>query len=220
MAMKLSVATLVWLALVPARVSGQGGEKGILVDGWMGRLEPQAEKRGGTLKDVRLATMGSGVQATTGPAVAFWQPTAVGKGVYTVRATFAQTAAQRGPDHYGLFVGGSNLGNNRQNYLYCAIAGSGTFVVRHRLGDELHELAGRTVHAAIRRTDASGRASNDLQWRVTPDRTSCVVNGTEVWSFSSRALVGPGKLESTDGIAGLRIDGNLDVLVSGFSVGK
>ena len=32
----------------------------------------------------------------------------------------------------------------------------------------------------INRADAAGKATNEVSWRVTPERTSCLVNGKEV----------------------------------------
>ena len=68
--------------------------------------------------------------------------------------------------------------------------------------------------------DASGKATNQVGWKVTKERTSCVVNGTEVWGYASPSLVGEGKLESLDGVVGIRVNHNLEVQVSGFAVSK
>ncbi|MGQ0649387.1 MAG: hypothetical protein ACT4P7_17680 [Gemmatimonadaceae bacterium] len=225
--MQTLVKTLVAVLAVPVVAGAQSGDPdklvkdgGVLVAGWTGRLDPQAEKRGAKITDAKFWSMGPGIHVTAGPPAIYWNPSNRGLGDYVAKATFAQTKATEHAEYYGLFIGGTNLSGPMQNYLYCAIAGNGTFVVKHRIGDEVHELAGRTANAALKQVDATGKASNEIAWRVTKDRTSCLVNGTEVWGYASKDLIGPGKLESTDGIAGIRVNHNLDVHISGFGVGK
>lgn len=223
-----SVMMAIACAALPGLVAAQSGgdpdklvkDGGVQVPGWTGRLDPAAEKRGAKITDARLWSMGPGMHVTAGPPAIYWNPTNTATGTYTAKATFAQTKAPEHAEYYGMFIGGTNLDKPGQNYLYCAISGNGTFVVKHRLGDEVHELAGRTAHAAIRQADAAGKASNEVAWKVTPERTSCLVNGTEVWGYASKDLVGPGKLESTDGIAGIRVNHNLDVHIGGFGLAK
>ena len=221
------VTSLVAVLAVPAVVSAQAGDPdklvkdgGVQVQGWSGRLDPQAEKRGGKITDAKFWSMGPGMHVTAGPPAIYWNASNRGTGSYTVKATFAQTKAPEHAEYYGMFIGGSNLDKPNQNYLYCAITGNGTFVVKHRIGDEVHELAARTANPAIKQADASGKASNEVAWKVTPERTSCLVNGAEVWGYASKDLIGEGKLESTDGIAGIRVNHNLDVHIAGFGIAK
>jgi hypothetical protein len=211
----------------PLVVTGQGSDPdklvkdgGVLVKGWSGRVDPQAVKRGSKITDAKFADLAGGWRVTAGPAAIYWNGANVGSGAYTATATFVQVKPTEHAEYYGLFIGGSKLDGAKQNYLYCAIAGNGTFTVKHRVGDEVHELAGRTANPAIKAVDASGKATNQVGWKVTKDRTSCLVNGTEVWVYASPSLVGEGKLESLDGIVGIRVNHNLEVQVSGFSIGK
>lgn len=225
--MRAAIALSFALITLPHVATAQGSDPdklvkdgGVLVKGWSGRVDPQAEKRGSKIADARFADLAGGWRVTAGPPAIYWNPANAGTGAYTAKATFAQVKATEHAEYYGLFIGGSRLDGPKQNYLYCAIAGNGTFTVKHRIGDEVHELAGRTANAAIKVVDASGKASNQVGWRVTKDRTSCLVNGTEVWGYASPSLVGEGKLESLDGIVGIRVNHNLEVQVSGFSVAK
>ena len=191
---------------------------GVRVAGWAGRLDPSEIKAGAKLSSTSLVTDGAGIRVITGPGAIYWNEANKGAGTYTAKASFAQSNALRADDYYGLFVGGSELGKPNQNYLYCAISSNGTFVVKHRLGDELHDLAGRTAHSAIRRADGAGKAANEVAWKVASARTSCWVNGAEVWSYAGKDLVGVGKLESLDGIAGIRVGRILNLHISGFGV--
>ena len=52
------------------------------------------------------------------------------------------------------------------------------------------------------------------------NKVSCSINGTEVASYDKSALVGAGKLKSTDGIYGIRFAHNTDGLVTGLTVTK
>ncbi len=60
----------------------------------------------------------------------------------------------------------------------------------------------------------------DIAWNVKDGRAECVINGKTVASFNKAEIVGPGKLESTDGIAGIRVTHNTDVVVTNFAVTK
>ncbi len=187
------------------------------VDGWMMRIDPSAERSGAKPADAQLTGTRETLQLTsTAPAVYFSVADTV-TGRYQVFATITQRRGTQ-PVYAGVFMGGSQLEGAAVNYLYCAVAGNGTFVVFHRIGDEVHELAGRTMHAAVKKASAEGRGSNQVGWRVTPERTACVVNGAEVWGYASPSLVGAGKLESINGIAGLRADRGADLEVTGFSI--
>jgi hypothetical protein len=50
--------------------------------------------------------------------------------------------------------------------------------------------------------------------RVTPDAVRFLVNGTEVQTLSRAQLGGA----STDGLVGLRVNHNLDLMIEGFGV--
>ncbi|MBC7897554.1 MAG: hypothetical protein H7066_19195 [Cytophagaceae bacterium] len=223
----LIVLSFAIVSTVPLVAFGQASDPdkhvkdgGVLVKGWAGRVDPQAEKRGSKITDAKFADLAGGWHVTAGPAAIYWNAANAGTGAYTAKATLTQLKPTEHAEYYGLFIGGSKLDGPLQNYLYCAIAGNGTFTVKHRVGGEVHELAGRTANAAIKAVDATGKATNQVGWRVTKERTSCLVNGTEVWSYASPSLVGEGKLESLDGIVGIRVNHNLEVQVSGFAVGK
>lgn len=193
---------------------------GVMVPGWSGRLDPAAEKRGAKITDARFFPAGDGMHVTAGPPAIYWLPANKGTGAYSVKATFTQTKAPAHAEYYGLFMGGTQLDKEDQNYLYCVLSGDGTFTVKHRYGGEVHELAGRTANPAIRKANAEGQATNEVAFKVTGARTSCLINGTEVWGYASKDLVGPGKLVSTDGVVGIRVNHNLDIHIAGFALGK
>lgn len=195
-------------------------DAGVQVPGWVGRLDPAAERSGAKLSDAKFFPAGDDIHVAPGPPAIFWHPSNKGIGAYSVAARFTQTKAPDRAEYYGLFIGGSRLDRPEQNYLYCVISGNGTFTVKHRNAGEVNELVGRTVNAAIRKANADGQATNEVAFRVTAARTSCLINGTEVWGYASKDLVGPGKLVSTDGVAGIRVNHHLDIRIAGFALGK
>lgn len=223
----LGACTIAWGALGPAwrgtawaqAPAQERGplEGGVLVKGWSGRPDPQAEQQGRRIGDARFWSVGDTLVATSGPAAAYWNPAHVARGAYLVRATFALSpAVPPERETVGLFIGGSGLDGDRRNYLYCALHGAGTYSVKHRYGSELHTLVERKPSAAIRRPDASGRSTNEIAWRVDASQVTCLVNGEAVASFPRAGVIGEGKLEATDGIYGLRVSHNLEVRVTGF----
>ena len=66
-----------------------------------------------------------------------------------------------------------------------------------------------TENAAIKKADASGKMTNALAVEVGTDKVRFLVNGTEV-------AAQPKTQVETSGIAGLRINHNLNVQVEGF----
>jgi hypothetical protein len=88
--------------------------------------------------------------------------------------------------------------------------------VKHREGDATtHDVVAKTKHAAIKTPDASGKSVNALEVRVQADKIDYVVNGTVVGSSPKTGMTA-----KTDGIAGLRVNHQLEVMIDGFAVTK
>lgn len=189
-----------------------------LPPGWMARLDPQEEKGGRTLAEVKLEGDSLALHVTGGPAVTLWHPTYRATGRFMVWGSFTQTRASTPPGTYGPFIGGTSLDGTEYNYLYCAVHGSGAYSIKHRFGGELHTLVERRASGTIRPADASGKASNAIGWLVDDANVACVINGTAVSTFPRTLLLGPGKLESIDGIVGLHVDRDVDVRITEFGV--
>src|SRR5690606_13767006 len=122
---------------------------GISVEGWTGRIDANEASQGQVLNNAKLAPEGEGMRVTTGPAVAYWNPANVASGNYTVRATFTEPeymSLNNHPHPYGVFTGGSDMGTEQQNYLYCAAYGNGNFIVRG-FGPEPFQVNGRRGEA-------------------------------------------------------------------------
>jgi hypothetical protein len=201
----------------------EGG--GISVTGWKGQIDASEAKRGSTLSSAKLASEGGGLHVTTGPAVAYWNPSNTASGDYTVKATFNEPKYMNVNDHphpYGIFIGGNDMGTDKQSYLYCAAYGNGSFIVRG-FGPDAFQLNGRRgeSNAAVHKAAGVGSpVTQDIAVSVKGDKVTCSINGTVVGTYNKSDVVGAGKLKSTDGIYGIRFAHNTDGVVSGLTVTK
>jgi hypothetical protein len=225
------------ITLLPALAAAQGGAAqagdasravaggGIKVPGWEGRIDASEAARGGTLEQSKLVKEGNAIRVTTGPATAFWMPANTASGTYTVKATFHEPEFMNVNSHahpYGLFIGGNDMGTDKETYLYCAAYGDGRFIVRG-FGPAAFQLNGRAgeSNAAIHKAEAKGKqVSQEIAINVLADKVECEINGTVVGSYPKSDVVGAGKLKSTDGIYGIRFAHNTDAHVIGLTMTK
>lgn len=194
---------------------------GIMAEGWSGRIDAREAERGGTLEQARLEQRGDSLIVTTGPAVVYWNPANTATGDYTVSATFHEPEYMNVNDHphpYGVFIGGSDMGTDQQSMLYCAAYGSGRFIVRG-FGPEAFQLNARgEEHEAVNR--AAGRnqpVTQEIALSVRGDSVSCAINGTTVGTYAKSDIVADGRLDSTDGVYGIRFAHNTDGIVTGLT---
>ena len=165
--------------------------------------------------DLRVIAKGKGFQVTGGPAGTFWQPSQAIAGNYTARATFTLLKPSDHNNYYGLIFGGAGLDGPKQTYTYFLIAQNGTYIIRHRAGEMVTDVQGRTPHDAIRRPGDKGQSTNTVEVRVAGNTISYLVNGTQVHSTPKS-----GATATTDGIVGVRVNHVLDVHVESFDVVK
>lgn len=183
------------------KVKGSG-----LPPGWQARLDYASAR----IDDLKFAAAGAGFRATTGPAGIFYQASRTFSGPMSVSATFTQVKPSDHPEAYGLFIGGSDLQGPNQKYTYFLIRQDGWFLVKRRAGGSTPTLINWTDHAAIRRADASGKMTNALAISVDQQKARFLVNTTEVASL-------PLSQVDSAGIAGLRVNHNLDVQIDGLA---
>jgi hypothetical protein len=179
---------------------------GTLPTGWKARLDGSA-----TINGVKVMPMGGGLHFTTGPAGIYYKPGDNAAGAYEARATFTQMEPAAHPEAYGIIIGGSGLDGPAQKYTYFLIRQDGKYLIKRRAGNDTPTIADWTDSSAIRKADASGKMSNTLAIDVGKDKVRFLVNGTEVTSTEAAKV-------DTDGVAGLRINHNLNVHVEGFGV--
>ena len=221
------------LMLAPTITSAQAADEksrtvaggGISIAGWQGKIDAKETAAGLTLNDAKLMKMGNDMMVTTGPAVVYWNPANKATGNYTVKATFKEPAymnVNTHPHPYGIMIGGNDMGTDTQSYLYCAAYGNGNFIVRGFGPASFQMNGGRgAADPAVNKAAAKGApVQQDISMTVTADKVDCAINGKVVATYDKTAVVGEGKLKSTDGVYGFRFAHNTDGLVSGLTMTK
>ena len=177
--------------------------------GWQIRLDDKDATRY-TTTDVRFVPMGGGFHITSGPA-AIYPGAELPNGPFVLEATFNQTKAPAHPEAYGLFFSGKELENSdKQEYVYFLVRGNGHFLINHRAGRDVHKIFDWQENAAVKKQDANGQSTNQLTVRAGADSVRFLANGQQVAAISRGVISNPG------GRAGLRVNHNLDVHVTGF----
>jgi hypothetical protein len=219
-----TAALLVWVTTTAP--SAQDADKkvaggGVTVKGWTGRVD-SGNRQNLTINDSKLAPEGAGFRLMTGAAGLYWNPANMGKGDFSVKATFNEPKQPYNHPHpYGVFIGGKGLDGDAPQALYCAAYRNGTYIVRGFSGGKPFAVVQKPApNDAIQKGAADAAVTQDVALRVAGDKVECTVNGTSVWSGTKADVTGAGKLDSTDGVTGIRVSHNSDAMVSNFAVGK
>ena len=181
---------------------------GAFPQGWQARLD----RANANPANIRFVAQDDGYHITTGPATLLYRPADTARGNFRVVTEFTVTKQPQHPEAYGIFVGGQNLDAETQSYLYFLVRHDGQFLIKRRTGAQTSDIQAWTAHAAVRKPDANGGMTNALRLEAGPERVRFIVNDTEVASFA-RADLPP-----LEGVAGLRVNHNLDVHVGDFSI--
>ena len=201
----------------------EGG--GVKVSGWTGQVDAKEAEAGMTLNNAKFAKEGNAFHVVTGPAITYWNPANKASGDYTVKATFTEPKYMNINDHphpYGVMIGGNDLGTDKQSYLYCAAYGNGSFIVRG-FGPAAFQVNGRraSTDPAVNKAAAKDEpVTQEIALSVKGDKVECAINGKVVGSYDKAAVVGEGKLKSTDGIYGVRFGHNTEVMVKDLKLSK
>lgn len=192
---------------------------GIKVEGWKGRVDRRPLAQGRTIADSRVEGVPGGLRMSIGPAAIFWNPANVARGDYEVKATFREhKMTMDHPHSYGIFIGGKDLESDAETLLYCIVYGNGTYAVKTFHGPKVTNLVDREPHEAIRKAGPDGETINEVGWRVQGNKVSCLVNGIEIRSFDKSEVIGPDRLQSTDGVYGIRVSHNVELTVTGLTL--
>jgi len=200
---------LATLALVASPLAAQAPS------GWSVRVDrSRSAQDPDNTPSLKFVTMGTGFRVTGGPAGTFWNPANTAAGDYSASGSFTLMRPSGHVNYYGLIFGGADLDGASQTYTYFLVGQDGTYVVRHRTGEQVQDLE-RARHAAVRPPGANGRSTNKLEVRVAGNTISYLVNDQVVHTTPKSGLTA-----KTDGIVGIRVNHLLDVLVEGFAVQK
>jgi hypothetical protein len=179
---------------------------------WDMRLDDAADAGGFQMTE----QPGGGWTVKTGPtgsAITWRDQDMVQGGGFHAKAAMEERSAPA--DHregYGIFVGGRNLQQPDQQYTYFLVRGSGDYLIKRRDGAATPTYKDWTPSEAIKKVVNAGAVTqNVLEVRVEPEVTHFYVNGTEVTSLPTDQV-------QPYGVAGLRINHGLDMVVSSFEV--
>jgi len=196
---------------------------GIHVQGWTGKVDAASARQGRSVSDAKFAQEGNDFHVTTGPATTFWNPANTASGDYTVKATFLEPKFMElnsHPHSYGIVIGGNNMGTDQMSYVYCVAYGDGNALVRG-FGPAVFTLLGTSPNAAVHKAAGVGQpVTQEIAWTVKGGRAECSINGTVVAGYDKAQLVGAGKLQSTDGVYGIRFTHNVEAIITGFAMTK
>ncbi len=204
-----AVFALLLVSISAATLMAQGAPSG-----WKLRVDrsTQASDPDGA-GTIRFTAVNGGFRAVAPQAAVFWQPTGSAVETYTLKGTFALNELSNHPNYYGLVFGGRDLEGATQSYAYFTVAQNGTWLIKKRQGEVASDVTPRGASAAIRRPDAAGKSSNDLEVRVGAANVDFVINGTTVHSIPKADV-------ATDGLYGMRVNHFLDVTVTGFALSR
>ena len=196
---------------------------GIFVQGWTGKIDAGSTRQGRTLNDSKFAQEGDALHVTAGPATTFWNPANTASGDYSVKATFLEPRFMELNSHahsYGIVIGGNNMGTDQMSYVYCVAYGDGNALVRG-FGPAVFTLLGTSPNPAVHKAAGVGQpVTQEISWSVKGGRAECSINGAVVAAYDKAQLVGPGKLQSTDGVYGVRFSHNVEAIVTGLAMTK
>ena len=164
--------------------------------------------------DVWFTNMTPGWHATMkSPAGIFWHPSSTAAGNYTASANIFLFDPGSRNEGYGMFVGGSNLSQDNQEYLYFLLRKTGEFLVKRRSGDESVTVVDWTANDAIAAWTETSEVNieNALSVSTDGDSVSFAVNGTVVHTMPKGTL-------QLDGLVGFRLNHGTNVHISAFDV--
>ncbi len=196
----------------------QGENLGI-PEGWTVRFDNNAEAFTLSAKpdtgDVYFVNMTPGWHITTGPRAIFYHEDNMASGNYTLSSKiYLFDTKGRDREAFGLFIGGQNLDNEQQEYLYFLLRNTGEYLVKLRRGDATETVVEWTETGAMNRFIAgeeSTTAENDLAVRVRDGKLSFLLNGQVLTSLDASGF-------TTDGHYGLRVNHAINLHVANLIV--
>lgn len=181
-----------------------------LPEGW----ELRFDKSNASKTDMRLVKEQDYYHFTSGPAAIYYNPKDKESSEYKVEANFIQTKPSKHPEAYGIFFAGSNLQKDNQHYLYFLVRQDGKYLIKERNGKDTKEIIKWTAHKNVNAQNKSGQTINKISVMVGKNDVNFSANDKTVITLNKKDL------GNTDGIAGLRINHNLDVKATSLIVGK
>lgn len=161
--------------------------------------------------DIYFVNMTPGWHVTTGPAGIYYHPSNTASGEYKVSATLHLfDPGERNREAFGIFLGGENLDNDEQRYLYFLIRNTGEYLIKERLGNETQVVQNWTSN------DTINIYTDDLEDSSAQNNLSVSVAGSDILFYindSEVASVPVGEF-STKGLYGFRVNHSINLHIS------
>jgi len=172
------------------------------------------DKDDAKITDAKYTETGGRWEIQTGPAHITFAPKDSARGQFQISTTIEQLEKPKHPEAYGVFLGGSNLTDHEKvKYGYYLVRGDGKYLIKTRVGENTTTIVDWTASPKIPTEDAGGKATYKMTVHVAPDTVHFLMDGNLI------AAVPKSKFP-TDGIAGIRVNHNLHVLVTPLAVSK
>ena len=203
----VTIAVVMPLAQGPG-APGLGQAAGPLPAGWKSRLDTESMKVApGAVKEEKDALIFS-----TGPAAGiYWKDSMKAEKDFILSASFSQLKTSEHAEAYGLFIGGKDLDKDTQHYVYFIVRQDGKFSIRARDSAATKPIVDWTAAPSMMEPKGA-KTSNTLQIRAVGAEVRFLVNDRQVHRMP--------RPDAGEGIAGLRINHNLDVQVSKLELKK
>jgi len=193
------------LSLMIAANQIQGSGK--LPDGWKARFDDPSAKPEQVVVDEKDGAL----TFTTGPAGIYYNGDKAEKD-YDFSATFSQLKPTTMLEAYGVFIAGQDLDKDTQRYTYFLIRQDGKYLIKERNGAATKSIVDWTPAPSMKEPKGV-KTSNTLEIRATANSVQFVIDGKPVHSMT-RDQAG------ADGLAGIRINHNLNVQVGKLQIKK
>lgn len=151
------------------------------------------------------------ISGASGAAI-YYKPEMKTSGTFSIVGKFTQTEKGEHAEAYGLFIGGNNLQQENQQYLYFLMRQDGKYLIKSRTGSNTKSIVGWTKNEAVKPMPTSDPVTNSLKIANNGENISFWVNGTMIKQISAS------QLQYTKGIVGLRINHHLNVKVTEFNL--
>jgi Domain of Unknown Function (DUF1080) len=181
---------------------------GKMPDGWKVRFDDAAAKPEQVIVEEKDGTL----TFTTGPAGIYYKPSMKAEKDYELTGSFSLLKPSEHPEAFGLFIAGQDLDKDTQRYTYFLVRQDGKFLIKSRNGAATKAIVDWADAPAMKEPKGV-KTSNTLQIRATGDTVRFYINDKQVHKLT-RAQAGG------DGIAGARVNHNLNVQVGKLTLKK
>lgn len=184
-------------------------------EGWTVRFDNTSETFTLSAKpdtgDIYFVNMTPGWHITTGPRAIFYHEDNTASGNYTLSSKIYLFDTQgRDREGFGLFIGGQNLDNDQQEYLYFLLRNTGEYLIKLRKGDTTETIVDWSEAKAMNRFTSGAEditAENKLTVQVQDGKLSFLVNDELLTSLDASGF-------TTEGQYGLRVNHAINLHVA------